>query len=69
MSLAYLKLLNNEAISDRNLCIDQKFLNKVNGPMLIQVNQYDLTPIYKYVISLFFMKSLAWGHKFSQRSL
>ena len=29
--LAYLKLLNNEAICHRNLCMDQKLLNKVNG--------------------------------------
>ena len=29
--LAYLKLLNNEAIWHRNLCIDQKLLNKING--------------------------------------
>ena len=29
--LAYLKLLNNEAICHRNLCIDQKLLNKING--------------------------------------
>ena len=29
--LACLKLLNNEAICQRKLCIDQKLLNKVNG--------------------------------------
>ena len=29
--LAYLKLQNNEAIWHRNLCIDQKLLNKING--------------------------------------
>ena len=29
--LAYLKLQNNEAIWHRNLCIDQKLLNTING--------------------------------------